>query len=79
MDNGPTIPARFVKVATNGNVSTQHSGRKKKKVIVLHHISLDTFQVLISERNTERPTSIRKIVDKGFEKLSKSGIHLILI
>lgn len=68
-------PAKFAKVETHGNSGT----KKNQNVIVPQHLSLDTFQVLILERNTERLSSIRKFFDKGFEKLSKSGIHLISI
>lgn len=72
-------PAKFGKVETPKNVSTTFWEKKNQNVIVPQHLSCDNFQVLVLERNTERLRSIRKIFDKGFQKLSKSGIHLILI
>lgn len=66
--------SKLYKVETHVRVSTAFwEGKKNQNVIVLQHLSFSSPYL----GNTDRISSIRKIFDTGFEKLSKSGIHLI--
>lgn len=69
------LPAKFAKVETVWEYFNIFGWKKKRKITVLQDLSSDTSSYL----RMEYREAVKKTFDKGFEKLSKSGIQLTSI